>query len=172
MYYRPYSETNAAGSAIHHLNGWSFRPNGMQLPYHGLQESLQIIQETVAGERNAESFYQRLLDLAPSEEDRSLISSIREEERRHIQIFREIYLAFTGREVMETVPITVYKEPTSYEDGLKQAIFNKWKTSQRGGNILAAMPTGYYQNLLAKVAIDNVTLVSKLNYLLTNLRHY
>jgi rubrerythrin len=146
------------------MNGLSFRPNVMQSPYHGLQESLQIIREFVAGERNAESFYQRLLELAPSEEDRILISSIREVEREHIQIFREIYLAFTGREVTATVPITVYKEPKSYEDGLKQAIFNKWKTGQRGGTILAAMPTGYYQNLLAKIAIDNVTLVSKLNY--------
>ncbi|MFE5321858.1 ferritin-like domain-containing protein [Paenibacillus sp. NPDC056579] len=170
MYYRINDETNAARSVPYYSMGWRFRQNGLQSPYHVLQESLHFIQEAVAGESNAEKFYEKLLELAPSEEDRSVITSIREDERRQLQILREIYLAFTGREVPASA-LMEYKEPASYKDGLRIVIFNKWKTNQNAGNLLAAMPTGYYQNLLAKIAVDNVTIVSKFNYLLAKLPH-
>lgn len=169
MYYSAYNAINSAKSAPYHLMNWSLRHNGMQSPYQALQESLKSIQEAVAGETNTEKFYQKLLELSPTEEDYSLITSIREDERGHLQILREIYLAFTGSQVPALAPTSVHKEPASYKDGLKTAIFNKWKTNRIAGNILAAMPTGYYQNLLAKIAVENVTIVSKLNYLLANL---
>ncbi|RAP75679.1 hypothetical protein DL346_09480 [Paenibacillus montanisoli] len=143
----------------------------MPLPYSALQESMRIIHDTAAGESNAEAFYRRLLELAPSEEERTIISSIRDDERRHLQILREIYLAFTGKEVQVSVPISVYNEATSYEGALKQALYTKWRMIEQAGSILAAMPTGYYQNLLAKIAVDNVAIVSKWNYLLISLLH-
>lgn len=169
MYYRAYDMAYDARCAPFHMMGWSFRQNGMQTPYQALQESLHAIQEAVADESNAEKFYRKLLELAPSEEDRSVVSSIRDNEREHLQLLREIYSAFTGSQVPVSAPTTEYKEPASYKEGLKSAIFKKWRTNQTAGQILAAMPTGYYQNLLAKIAVDNVTMVSKLNYLLANL---
>ncbi|MFB9327871.1 hypothetical protein ACFFSY_18240 [Paenibacillus aurantiacus] len=160
MYYRqPYDQT-----------GWGLRQTGMPLPYTALQESLQLIQATANAESNTESFFRKLIELAPSEEARGIITSIRDDERKHLNILREIYAAFTGRDVQVTAPITMYKDVTSYEEGLKEALFNKWATEQRAGSILAAMPTGYYQNLLAKIAIDNVAISSKWNYLLSALR--
>ncbi|MFC5447480.1 hypothetical protein [Paenibacillus aestuarii] len=172
MYYRIHDETftPTPKPASYPLIDWNFRLNDMQSPYQALQESLHFIYEASANERNVEKFYQKLLELSPSEEDRSVITSIREDERKHLQTLREIYLAFTGNQVPgSATTTTVYKDPASYKEGLKSAIFNKWKTNQVAGHILAAMPTGYYQNLLAKIAVDNVTIVSKLNYLLANL---
>lgn len=170
MYYRTYDAPNAAIYAPYDLMWWNYRPNGMQPPYQALQKSLHAIQEAVANESNTEKFYQKLLELSPSEEDRGVITSIHENERAHLQTLREIYFAFTGSQVPASPPTTVYKEPASYKEGLKTAIFNKWKTNLIAGELLAAMPTGYYQNLLAKIAVDNVTIVSKFNYLLANLR--
>ncbi|MFC4099413.1 hypothetical protein [Paenibacillus xanthanilyticus] len=149
---------------------WGYRQTGAPLPYAALQESLQAIQMTANAESNAESFFQRLIELAPSEEARSVLASIRDDERKHLITLREIYTAFTGRDVQVTAPITVYTDVSSYEAGLKQALFHKWTMVQRAGSILAAMPTGYYQNLIAKIAIDNVAIVSKWNYLLDTLR--
>ncbi|TYP76594.1 ferritin-like domain-containing protein [Paenibacillus methanolicus] len=142
----------------------------MPLPYTAMRESLQLIQTTANAESNTESFYRKLIELAPSEEARTIIASIRDDERKHLNILREIYAAFTGRAVQLTAPITMYKDAASYEEGLKEALFNKWTMVQRAGSILAAMPTGYYQNLIAKIAIDNVAIVSKWNYLLAPLR--
>ncbi|MBB3114060.1 rubrerythrin [Paenibacillus phyllosphaerae] len=170
MYYRAYeATTNAGQSAPFHFMRWYYRQNGIQSPYQALQVSLHSIQEAVAGESNADKFYQKLIELSPSEEDSNVITSIREEEREHLQILRDIYMAFTGSQVPASAPTTVYKDPDSYRDGLKSVIYNKWKSNQTAGQILAAMPTGYYQNLLAKIAVDNVTIVSKLNYLLAKL---
>ncbi|MCR2805760.1 ferritin-like domain-containing protein [Paenibacillus soyae] len=169
MYYRAYDAAIAAQSASSHWMWRSYRPNGIPTPYQALQEALHSIREAVAGESHAERFYQKLLELAPTEEDRVVITSIRDDERGQLQTLREIYLAFTGGQVPISAPATVYMDPASYKDGLKSLIFKKWRTNQIAGHMLAAMPTGYYQNLLAKIAVDNVTIVSKLNYLLANL---
>ncbi|WP_308639915.1 ferritin-like domain-containing protein [Paenibacillus silvisoli] len=159
MYYAPYYNA-----------GWGFRQTGMPIPYTALQESIQIMHDAVAGESNMEAYYRNLIELAPSDTERTIIASIRDDERKHLQIYREIYKAFTGNEVQVTVPLTPLNEATSYEDALKKVLFHKWNMLQKAGSILAAMPTGYYQNLLAKIAVDNVAIVSKWSFLLSSLR--
>ncbi len=135
-------------------------------PYEALQTSLQTIRDTAAAAPNVEAFQKRLLALAPTDEDRAVLTSIFEDERTHHQYLREIYKAFTGQEVPVSAPIAVLPMPTSYESGLRSAIYHKWNNAQKHGFILAAMPTGYYQNLIAKMAVDNTIHGEKLTYLI------
>lgn len=139
-------------------------------PYEALQQSLQTIRDTAAAAPNVEAFQQKLLAMAPTEEDRALLASIYEDERTHYQYLREIYKAFTGQEVPVTAPITALAMPTTYESGLRSAIYHKWDNAQKHGFILAAMPTGYFQNLIAKMAVDNTIHGEKLTYLIQKQR--
>lgn len=147
-------------------NGFA-RPDLSSLtPYMMLQESLKTIRDTAAATANVDAFNKKLLELAPSEEDRAVLTSIINDEKTHYQYLREIYKAFTGQDVPLSAPITVLAIPTSYVNGLKDALFRKFDNAQKHGFILAAMPTGYYQNIIAKMAVDNTVHGEKYNYLI------
>lgn len=135
-------------------------------PYDMLQESLQTIRDAAAASSNVDAFNRRLLELAPSDEDRAVLASIMSDERTHMQYLREIYKAFTGQDVPFTAPVTVLAIPATYEAGLRSAMFHKFDNAQKHGFILAAMPTGYYQNIIAKMAVDNTVHGAKYNYLI------
>ncbi|MGV2643583.1 ferritin-like domain-containing protein, partial [Clostridium perfringens] len=65
-----------------------------------LQEALNDIKKAVQGEREDELFYDYLISVAPTREEKEIIASIRDDERRHNQIFRRIYKDFTGMDVV------------------------------------------------------------------------
>ncbi|SDC54782.1 Rubrerythrin [Paenibacillus sp. UNCCL117] len=65
----------------------------------GFAKAVQLIKEAVQGERNDELFYNELINLAPSQEQAAIIESIRNDERAHNKMFREMYRALTGQEV-------------------------------------------------------------------------
>ncbi|MFE5318182.1 hypothetical protein ACFQ88_05680 [Paenibacillus sp. NPDC056579] len=54
------------------------------------QQALELIRESVQGERNDELFYDQLIRLAPNPEQASVIATIRNDERGHNQMFRQM----------------------------------------------------------------------------------
>lgn len=74
-------------------------------PYHYAniyrqQEShlIQDLQKAINGEYNAVICYEKLAKIAPTEEVRTKILEIREDEKRHLEAFSSIYTHLTGRE--------------------------------------------------------------------------
>ena len=63
-----------------------------------IQTALQLTKEAVQGEREDELFYQFLISIAPTQE-KEIIASIRDDEKKHNFMFRKIYRDFTGTEV-------------------------------------------------------------------------
>lgn len=53
-----------------------------------LPQALNLIKEAVQGERNDELFYDEIIKLAPTSEQASIITSIRDDERGHNFMFR------------------------------------------------------------------------------------
>lgn len=129
-----------------------------------LPTALQLIRDAVAGEREDEMFYDYLISVAPTEEDKDIIRSIRDDERKHFKMFRQIYFELTG----QSVPPTKDKEferPTSYCAGIQKALFGELGAVERYRKILFALQDRRHINMLTEIITDELKHSSKYNFL-------
>lgn len=131
-----------------------------------LQEALEGVKEAVKGEREDELFYDYLISVAPSEEEKEIITSIRDDERRHNKIFRQIYKDFTGKEIPPGNEET-FEKPKSYLDGIKKALFGELKAVEKYRAIRRGLPGGPYKDILFDIITDEIKHAAKYNYLFT-----
>ena len=64
-----------------------------------LQNSLMLMAEAVQGEQEDRLFYDYLISVAPTQEDKDIIASIRDDEIRHNLMFKQMYKMYTGQEL-------------------------------------------------------------------------
>lgn len=131
-----------------------------------LQVALQHIKESVQGEREDELFYQYLISIAPTQEEKEIIASIRDDERKHNQMFRRIYWNFTGQEV-QNVNGEQFEKPANYIAGIKKALFGELKAVEKYRRIKQCLPEGIYQHMLFEIITDELKHATKYNYLFT-----
>lgn len=129
-----------------------------------LQTALQMVHEAVQGEREDELFYQYLIAMAPTQEQKDIIASIRDDERKHNQMFRDIYRDFTGQEVQVSNQET-FNKPSSYIQGIQQALFGELKAVERYRVIRQCLPEGKYRDMLFEIITDELKHASKYNFL-------
>jgi rubrerythrin len=141
--------------------------NNQMIQNPQLQESLNDIKKAVQGEREDELFYDYLISVAPTREEREIIASIRDDERRHNQIFRRIYKDFTGMDVVSMDEEKAFEKPDSYLDGIKKALFGELAAVERYRNIRRALHMGPYRDMLFDIITDELKHASKYNYLFT-----
>ena len=134
--------------------------------YKTLEEALALIQKAVEGEKEDEMFYDYLISVAPSDEEKEIIESIRDDERKHNGMFRQIYQHFTGRVIAapESVP---FEKPASYIDGVRKALFGELAAVERYRDIRAGLPDRYYRDMLFEIITGEIKHATKYNYLLT-----
>lgn len=131
-----------------------------------LQEALERVKEAVQGEREDELFYDSLISMAPTVEEKDIITSIRDDERRHNREFRKIYKDFTGMEI-PTVEDESFERPESYIDGIKKALFGELRAVERYRDIRKALGMGPHRDVLFDIITDELKHSSKYNYLFT-----
>ncbi len=131
-----------------------------------LQEALERVKEAVQGEREDELFYDLLISMAPTVEEKDIITSIRDDERRHNREFRKIYKDFTGMEI-PTVEDESFERPESYIDGIKKALFGELRAVERYRDIRKALGMGPQRDVLFDIITDELKHSSKYNYLFT-----
>lgn len=138
-----------------------------QDPYsypQNLPEALQLIRGAVTGEREDELFYDYLIKEAPSEEDKDVIRSIRDDERKHFKMFRQIYLELTGQMLPPTQD-TGFEKPKSYCEGLQKALFGELGAVERYRKILFALQDRRHINMLTEIITDEIKHSAKYNFL-------
>lgn len=131
-----------------------------------LQNSLNLIKQAVLGEREDELFYDYLISVAPNKEEKDIIASIRDDERKHNMMFRRIYKAFTGIDL----PVggeKIFQKPSSYLEGIKRALFGELKAVEKYQEIKKGLPMGTYRDVLFEIITDELRHASKYNYLYT-----
>ncbi|WP_195573880.1 ferritin-like domain-containing protein [Paenibacillus sp. 1001270B_150601_E10] len=131
-----------------------------------LQTAIQHTAEAVQGEREDELFYQYLISVAPTQEQKDIIASIRDDERKHNQMFRQIYRDFTGQELQPSNGET-FTKPESYIKGIQQALFGELKAVERYRVIWQCLPEGKYRDMLFEIITDELKHASKYNFLFT-----
>lgn len=132
----------------------------------GLQLSLQLIKEAVADEREDQLFYEYLISVAPTNEEKLIIASIRDEERRHNKLFKMIYKDITGQEAPPVNGEDVQR-PKSYKDGLVKALFGELAAVEKYRVIRQGLPNTYYRDILFNIITDEMKHSAKYNYLYT-----
>ncbi|OOM14236.1 ferritin family protein [Clostridium saccharobutylicum] len=133
-----------------------------------LQMSIEGVRKAVKGEREDELFYDYLISEAPTNEEKDIITSIRDDERRHNRLFRRIYQDFTGMEVPKNDEEEKFEVPESYIDGIKKALFGELAAVERYRAIRRGLPREvFYRDILFDIITDELKHASKYNYLFT-----
>lgn len=103
-----------------------------------LAGALALIQQALAGESEDRQFYSQLIEMAPTQEEKQIISGIRDNEIGHYALFRQLYMELTG-----TMPVPAPSEPfvpsANYCEGLKKALLGEQNAVQKYRKILYAM---------------------------------
>lgn len=138
--------------------------SGMDYQLPCIQSALQLVRTSVQGEREDEMFYQYLISIAPNEEEKEIISSIRDDERKHNQMFRKIYRDFTGEEVQSSNSES-FEKPKSYLHGIRKALFGELKAVEKYRIIHRCLPQQVYRDMLFEIITDELKHAAKYNYL-------
>ncbi|WP_197254995.1 ferritin-like domain-containing protein [Paenibacillus dendritiformis] len=104
--------------------------------------------------------------MKPSREEKEIVASIRDDERKHNRMFRQIYRDFTGREA-QNADGAAFAMPQSYTEGLKQALFGELKAVENYRDIRRCLPQGKYRDMLFEIITDELRHSAKYNYLFT-----
>jgi rubrerythrin len=140
--------------------------NSMMINSSQLDEALEGVAKAVQGEREDELFYDYLISVAPTKEEKDIIASIRDDERRHNMLFRQIYKDFTGMEIPMSKKET-FEEPKSYLEGIKKALFGELKAIEKYREIRKGLPMRIYKDILFDIITDEIKHSAKYNYLFT-----
>ncbi len=126
--------------------------------------ALELIRKAVEGEREDELFYEYLISKAPSEEERNIIRSIRDDERKHFRLFRQLYFELTG----QTLPPpkeAAFERPNTYCAGIQKALFGELGAVERYRRILFAMQNRRHINIMTEIITDEQKHATKYNYI-------
>ena len=110
-----------------------------------LNQAITLIRQSVGDEKEDEMFYDTLIEQAPTQKEKDIIRSIRDDERKHNKILRELYYEFTGQILLgELDAVSKYRK------------------------ILGTMPSGSSYTLLMSIMTDELRHASKYNFLIQN----
>lgn len=133
--------------------------------YKTLDQALMSIYNSVQDEKEDELFYTYLIGAAPTPEEKAIITTIRDDEKKHNQMLRQIYQNFTGQQIPEAEEVN-FTKPKSYIDGVKQALFGELTAVERYRDIRAGLPTEYYRDMVFEILTDELKHATKYNYIL------
>lgn len=131
-------------------------------------EALELIKKSVSDEKEDEMFYDELLKQAPTEKEKNIITSIRNDERKHNQILRNLYLRFTGQSLPETTQTVTNQIRRTYNENLEKALFGELEAVVKYRRIMGAMPDNDSYTLIMSIMTDEIRHACKYNFLIHN----
>lgn len=126
--------------------------------------ALNFIQQALAGETEDRMFYSWLIDNAPSDEDKQIISEIRDNEIGHYDLFKQIYNEITGQ-MPQPINQEQFTQPENYCAGLAKALIGEQNAVKKYRNILYAMQNRVHINMMTEIITDEIRHGILYNYL-------
>lgn len=130
------------------------------------QKSLQLMAEAVQGEKEDQLFYDYLISVAPTSEQKEIITSIRNDEIRHNKLYKQMYKQLTGQEVALEKE-EKFVPPATYLEGLKKALFGELKAMEKYRIIRAGLPNRYYRDIVFEILTDEMKHATLYNFMYT-----
>ena len=131
-------------------------------------QAIDLIIQSVAGEKEDEMFYDILIKQAPTEKEKEIITSIRDDERKHNKILRDLYYNFTGNVIPQDVSEPNIDKNLNYQQNLEKALFGELDAVVRYRKILGTMPNGNSYTLVMSIMTDELRHANKYNFLIHN----
>ena len=157
---------------FNYRDNYSFRnvsqPNIYREEIITLNQAIELIRQSVKNEREDELFYDRLLEQASTDKEKEIITSIRNDGRKHNQILRNLYFNFTGQVIQADMPIQNINNVSTYQENLEKALFGELNAVVKYRKILGTMPSGDSYTLLMSIMTDELRHASKYNFLIHN----
>jgi hypothetical protein len=134
-----------------------------------LNQAIELIRTSIGDEREDEIFYENLIKQAPTEKEKEIITSIRDDERKHNQILRKLYYDFTGQTVpIDTSVVNNAGSKLEYKEQLEKALFGELSAVIKYRRIMGTMPSGNSYTLLMSIMTDEIRHACKYNFLIHN----
>lgn len=131
-----------------------------------LNEAIGLIRQSIKDEKEDELFYSRILEQAPTEKQKEIIISIRDDERKHNNILRELYYNFTGQVIPKDMSMANIGTNMGYQENLEKALFGELQAVTKYRKILGVMPSGSSYTLMMSIMTDELRHASKYNFLI------
>lgn len=135
-----------------------------------LNQAIELIRQSVGDEKEDELFYDSLIKQAPTEKEKEIIRSIRDDERKHNQILRQLYYEFTGQVIPVDTSVVNLNNEQNYKEQLEKALFGELNAVVRYRRIMGTMPSGNSYTLLMSIMTDELRHANKYNFLIQNAR--
>lgn len=136
-----------------------------------LEEAIKKIKNSITGEKDDEIFYSILLSQAPTEEDRKVILSIIEDEKKHNKMFKQLYESLTNTISPQSMMSRTNNSSTIYLKNLEKALFGELKAVEKYREIMAVMPDKEKYAMLMEIMTDEIRHAIKYNLLITKNMH-
>lgn len=135
------------------------------IPSGGTRSIISVIEASIAEERNDELFYDYLISVAPTEQEKRVIESIRNDERKHRRMLRQLYAQLTGRQPVPGLgEQEEFKQPASYLEGIEQALMGELKAFEKYRGVYLALPD-IYKPPLFEIMTDEMKHANYYNWL-------
>lgn len=142
---------------------YKYYPTYMYVPIYAYPEALKLIAESVGSEREDELFYDYLLSVAPPAQ-REVIISIRDDERKHVKMFQQLYWELTGQDLPPAQDVP-FERPQNYCEGITKALFGELAAVEKYRKILFGFEFLPYRNMVTEIYTDELKHATKWNYL-------
>ena len=133
-----------------------------------LNQAIGLIRQSVGAEKEDEMFYDTLIKQAPTEKEKDIIRSIRDDERKHNEILRRLYYEFTGQILPADTLVNELNSTTDYKSNLEKALFGELDAVVKYRKIMGTMPSGNSYTLLMSIMTDELRHANKYNFLIHN----
>ncbi len=130
---------------------------------------LAIIVKSIQDEKEDEMFYKMLLESTVNKEDKEIIMTIRDDERKHRSMLKDVYKAITGKEFMnDNSNLEDPKmENFTYIQGLEKAFMGELAAFEKYRKVLMEMTDRELYNKIFEIMSDEMKHSIKYNYLIT-----
>lgn len=132
-------------------------------------QAIELIRKSVEDEMSDEMFYDRLIEQAPTDKEKNIIADIRNNEKKHNMILRDLYYSFTGQ-MIPTNNINgmqnMVDNNMTYTENLEKALFGELDAVMKYRKILGVMPQGKWYTLIMSIMTDELRHSAKYNYLI------
>ena len=133
---------------------------------YNLNTAITMIKNSINDEAEDAAMYEALINVAPNEEAKKIIQDIRDDEKIHNKLLREIFSEITGVVLPQNLETAAYPKLT-YIDGIKKAFMGELKAVEKYREILTYMPTKELYNKILYIMTDEMKHAIKYNYLIT-----
>lgn len=125
----------------------------------------QQLIEAMTGEAEARLYYEKLMQMAPNQQEADIIRHFFEDETKHFHNFSMLYRMITG--TCPVLPPIAAPTITNYVEGIEQAILDELEAYDFYRDIYLASSNHMVRNIFLEAFTDESEHATHLNYLYT-----